>query len=1036
MAKVGQREIKTQEQIIQLFKEDLGYRYLGDWKEREGNSNIETEILTEWLKECGHDEVVISKVLRELDQASSVTGSQKLYDANKRMYGLLRYGVRVTPDIGENNITVNLVDWKNPEANDFAIAEEVTVHGRNTKRPDLVLYVNGIALGVIELKRSKVFVSEGIRQNLDNQKPEFIEQFFTTNQIVMAGNNTQGLRYGVIQTPEKYFLEWKKRVKSPEEQQYQPLESGIRSICNKERFLELIHDFIVFDGGIKKICRHNQYYGVKASQERVRKREGGIIWHTQGSGKSLTMVWLAKWIRENIKNSRVLIITDRVELDEQIDTVFAGVDEEIFRARSGDDLVNRLNESVEWLMCSLIHKFGSASGGDELTDQDIDQYIKDIQNHLPHDFEVKGDLYIFIDECHRTQSGKMHAAMNAIVPNAMLIGFTGTPLLKADKGRSIEIFGPYIDTYKFDEAIEDGVVLDLKYEARDIEQTLNSPEKVDQWFEANTQGLSDVACASLKKRWGTMQSVLSSQGRLEKIKADILFEFAIRDRLMSGTGNAMLVAGSIYEACKYYELFQSTPLADQCAVVTSYEPNVRDITGEETGEGETEALHQYGIYRKMLARYFDTDEDSAMSQVDKFEREVRKQFIKEPSRMKLLIVVDKLLTGFDAPPATVLFIDKSMKDHNLFQAICRVNRLDGASKDYGYIIDYKDLFGSLSQAVADYTGDAFDKFDEKDVAGLLKNRLEKGKEQLEEVREAIKALCEPVSQPRHINDYMKYFISADNADDKTREEDNRKRIMLYRLASKYTRAYSELANQMQKAGYSIEEAKRIKEEVTHFENLRQEMQIASGDSVDLKSYEPAMRHLIDTYIGAEEVKKLTDFENMSLVELLIQNGEGVVDFLPKGIQKNKRSVAETIENNVRKVIVDEMASNPKYFANMSDLLDALIEQRNKETIEYRTYLEKIQELAKQIKQPSGTTSYPPSLSNGPQRVFYDNLEDQEENIAILIDEQIRSVKQDGWRGNKWKEKEVRLAIAEVLKLKHDDALVEHFFQITVNQSEY
>ena len=1035
MAKVGQLEIKTQEQVIQLFTEELGYRYLGDWKERDGNANIETEILTSWLKECGHDNGVIEKVIRKLNQASAITGSQSLYDSNKGVYRLLRYGVKVTPDIGENNITVSLVDWENPEANDFAIAEEVTIHGRNTKRPDLVLYVNGIALGVIELKRPKVHVEEAIRQNLDNQKPEFIEHFFTTNQIVMAGNYTQGLKYGVIQTPEKYFLQWKKRT--AEKEQFKPLEMGIREICNKERFLELIHDFIVFDSGIKKICRHNQYFGVKKAQDRVRKREGGIIWHTQGSGKSLTMVWLAKWIRENIKpNSRVLIITDRVELDEQIEKVFAGVDEDIYHVKSGDDLVNRLNESVEWLMCSLIHKFGSAGGDDELTDKDIESYIEDLQNHLPHDFEVKGDLYIFIDECHRGQSGKLHAAMNAIVPNAMLIGFTGTPLLKADKTRSIEIFGPYIDTYKFDEAVKDGVILDLKYEARDIEQTLNSPEKVDQWFEAQTQGLSDVACAALKKRWGTMQSVLSAQSRLEKIKADILFEFATKDRLISGKGNAMLVASSIYEACKYYELFQNSPLADQCAIVTSYEPTVSDITGEETGQGQTEALHQYGIYRGMLARHFNIDEDSAMSKVARFETEARKRFVEEPSRMKLLIVVDKLLTGFDAPPATVLFIDKSMKDHGLFQAICRVNRLDGESKDYGYIIDYKDLFGSLSQAVADYTGEAFDKFDEEDVAGLLKNRLQKGREQLEEVREAIKALCEPVAQPRHISDYMKYFVSADGADEKNREEDNRKRVLLYKLASKYTRAYSELANEMGKAGYSPEDARKVKDEVTHYENLRQEMQVASGDSIDLKSYEPAMRHLIDTYIGAEEVKKLTDFENMSLVELLIQKGEKVADSLPDRIKKDKRSVAETIENNVRKVIVDATASNPKYFGKMSDLLDALIEQTRQETIEYKEFLMKIQALAKQVKDPSGTTSYPVTLTNGPQRVFYDNFEDNDKERAILLDQRVRAVMQDDWRNNRWKAKEVRMTIADVLNIDIGDPIVEYFFKITVEQDEY
>jgi type I restriction enzyme R subunit len=383
----------------------------------------------------------------------------------------------------------------------------------------------------------------------------------------------------------------------------------------------------------------------------VKRREGGIIWHTQGSGKSLIMVWLAKWIREHVPAARVLLVTDRTELDDQIEKVFLGVSEGIYRTKSGTDLVRVLNTDTEWLVCSLIHKFGR---GDDLSDADLQTYIKDIKSHLPKGFSPKGEFFVFVDECHRTQSGKLHRAMKTLLPGAMLIGFTGTPLLKLDKQKSIEVFGPYIHTYKYDEAVRDGVVLDLQYEARDIDQNLTSQEKIDQWFEIKTRGLTDLARAELKRRWGTMQKVLSAQARLEKIVADILLDMELRDRLRSGRGNALLVTSSIYSACRFFEMFNKTDLAGRCAIITSYAPQPSDIKGEETGEGLTERLRQYDIYRKMLAEHFEAPEDAAMHKVEQFEKEVKKRFIHEPGQMKLLIVVDKLLTGFDAPPATYL----------------------------------------------------------------------------------------------------------------------------------------------------------------------------------------------------------------------------------------------------------------------------------------------------------------------------------------------------------------------------------------------
>ena len=1028
MSTVGQRERKTQDRIVRFLTDPawpMGYQYLGNWEARAENANVEEELLTAWLTKQGHDPKIINKVLFELGKAKAVSGSKTLYDANREVYGLLRYGVKVSPDAGERKVTVWLIDWKRPGNNDFAIAEEVTIAGVHDKRPDIVLYVNGIALGVLELKRSTVSVTEGIRQNFDSQKPEFIRPFFATVQLLLAGNDTEGVRYGVIETPEKYYLHWKEAGEGADPEW--PLEAGLTCLWRAERLLEIVHDFIVFDAGIKKTCRHNQYFGIRAGQAAIKKREGGVIWHTQGSGKSLTMVWLAKWIRENVKDSRVLLITDRLELDDQIEKVFKGVSEDIYRTKSGADLVRVLNEGQEWLICSLVHKFGSSEEGD------IDAFVADIQKHLPKGFYAKGEMFVFVDECHRTQSGKLHQAMKAILPGAMLIGFTGTPLLKKDKQKSIEVFGPYIHTYRYDEAVRDKVVLDLRYEARDIDQNITSQYKIDQWFEIKTRGLTDLARAQLKQRWGTMQKVLSAQSRLEKIVADILLDMETRDRLRSGHGNAILVSGSIYSACRFFEMFQKAGLAGKCAIVTSYKPMASDIKGQDSGEGKNEKLRQYDIYRKMLAQHFNEPEDTAAAKVELFEKEVKKRFIDEPGQMKLLIVVDKLLTGFDAPPATYLYIDKQMRDHGLFQAICRVNRLDGEDKEYGYIIDYKDLFKSLEKSIKDYTGEAFDQFDAEDVADLLKDRLEKGLERLEEVREAIKALCEPVEPPKDTRAYLQYFVTADTADGEQIEENEARRVALYKLAAAFLRAYANLANEMVQAGYTDAEAKVIKDEVGHYEKVREEVKLASGDYIDMKMYEPAMRHLLDTYIRAEDSQKVSAFDDLTLVQLIVERGEAAMDSLPDGIRENKEAMAETIENNVRRVIIDEMTVNPKYYEKMSELLDALIQQRKQDAIDYKEYLKRIVALTKQVKAPETQASYPSTVNTSARRAMYDNL-GQNAELAVRLDEAILNVKKADWRGNKFKEKEVRTAIKAILG--GDDGQIDRVFEIVKSQRDY
>jgi type I restriction enzyme R subunit len=1025
---VGQIERKAQQRVIKLFEDRLGYRYLGDWEYRAGNSNVELELLAENLRGRGYDDKLIDKAILNLTSDASLGGGRDLYEANQDVYGLLRYGVHVRPGIGEHTETVWLIDWQHPEKNDFAIAEEVTVSGHLVKRPDLVLYVNGLALGTIELKRSKVAVSEGIRQTIGNQKPEFIRSFFSTVQLVMAGNDVEGLRYGVIDTPEKYWLAWREDSDIEE-----PLDRALTQLCSKERFLEIIHDFMVFDAGVKKTCRHNQYFGIKAAQARVAKREGGIIWHTQGSGKSLTMVWLAKWLREHQSDARVLLITDRTELDEQIEGVFNGVNEEIYRTASGTDLLTTLNQSTPWLLCSLVHKF-RGSDDDDARDEADGDFIRELKAKLPSDFRAKGNLFVFVDEAHRTQSGKMHDAMKQILPDAMFIGFTGTPLLKRDRETSIETFGSFIHTYKFDEAVEDGVVLDLRYEARTIDQELMAPAKVDQWFEAKTKGMTDLSKAELKKRWGTMQKVVSAEPRAKQIVNDILLDMDTKPRLMDGRGNAMLVGSSIYQACKFYELFSQAGFKGKCAIVTSYEPNPSDISKEDSGEGATERLRQYDIYRQMLADHFNEPADQAVNKVDLFEKQVKDKFVNEPGQMRLLIVVDKLLTGFDAPSATYLYIDKKMQDHGLFQAICRVNRLDGDDKDYGYIIDYRDLFNSLESAITDYTSGALDGYAKEDIKGLLSDRIDKAREDLDGALETIRALCEPVEPPKNTLQYQKYFCSAEQGNAEQLKANESKRVELYKAVAVLVRTFGNLANEMTAAGYSDAEAASIKNEVAHYASVRDEVKLGAGEDVDFKQYEAGMRHLLDTYISAKPSETLSNFEDAGLIDLIVRLGGAAIDKLPDGIRKDPESVAETITNNMRKVIVDERPTNPKYYDRMSELLDALLEERRQGALDYKGYLDRLLKQAADLGKGEGTgTVYPEWADNGARRALYDFFS-PDLNLAIEVDRAVLNSKPDSWIGSAIKERKVRRALHEALPSDFDR--LDDLLDLVRARSEY
>ncbi|OAJ68804.1 MULTISPECIES: type I restriction endonuclease subunit R [Gluconobacter] len=1022
MSTIGEAERKAQNRVIDLLCGDksgniggLGWRYLDNWQKRESNANIEPELLRSWLLKRGYAPDVVTQAIARLEREARMEGT-KLYEANQSFYELLRYGVAIVPGPGEAPITVRFIDWADPTANHLGVAEEVSIKGKDArawnKRPDLVLYVNGIALGVVELKKSTVSVGEGIRQTLDNQRPEFIRHFFTTVQITFAGNDSEGLRYAPIQTPQPYWLTWKE-----ESTITGPLDRDVTQMMAPARFLELIHDFTLFDAGIKKIARPNQYFGVKAAQERVRAHEGGIIWQTQGSGKSLIMVMLARWIREALPDARILIVTDRRELDGQIKEVFGNTGDKVRRARSGNDLMAALADPTDRVICSLVHKFGKREEGE------LAEMVADIQSAKIG--APVGDFYVFIDEAHRTQSGKLARAMRQVLPNAMFIGFTGTPLLRSDKETSLETFGPYIGKpYRFDEAVADRVVLDLRYEARDIDQRISAPTKIDAWFEARTRGLTPVAKAALKQRWGTLQRVLSSRSRLDQIANDIILDMEMKPRLKAGMGNAMLVAGSIPEACKFFEIFRNSGsiLAEKCAIVTSYKRAAPELTGEETGMGETEKQHVHRVYTDLLGTTSEED----------YEKEALRLFRKEPGRMKLLIVVSRLLTGFDAPTATYIYIDKQMRDHGLFQAICRVNRLDGDDKDFGYIVDYKDLFRNIESAVDDYTSEAFDAFDKEDVEGLITNRAEQADEDLRTARDAWFGLMGGVEQPKSDDEIYAYFSSPQGIDnDPDAEEKARRRQALYKISGRFARAYGNIAVEPEDSSFNKLELDEIRSEVERAIGTRNAVRLHSGDAVDMKLYEPAMRYLIDNYIRADDSEVISHLDDLSLIDLVESKGADAVKALPSASKGKRENVAEAIENNVRKLIIEETPVNPRFYERMSDLLIDLIRQRRDDAIEYAEYLERIAALVRDAKAGHGK-DYPASITSMGQKALFDNLSN-DEALTLKVDRAVRETAPFGWRGNNMRERRVRRCLEQVLD---DPATVEQIFEILKNQNEY
>ena len=943
-------ENKIQKNSINLLQ-SLGYKFVSreeNLKLRGGKTSevLFREILTQKLGEINGYEYKgkrykfsQSSILKAVDELAGISLNEGLMVANERITNLLLLGTSLEENLEDGtrrSFSFKFIDFENLQNNDFYVTEEFEVSrvsqsdAQKHRRPDLVLFINGIPIVVIELKKSSVSFENGIKQLEKEQGKDEIAHLFKYIQLTIAANGS-GARYGTTGTPFKFYSVWKEQDEAKAKESLKSLINGrevsaldmtLFALLSKDRLLRLVRHYIVFDKKMKKVCRYQQFFAIEETLKRVSAkkegaRAGGLIWHTQGSGKSLTMVMLTKLLKQIYINSKIIVVTDRIDLDGQIHETFENTDTTAGRASSGSDLIEKLQSGVS-VITTLVHKF------EKVKNQKI--VIRD------------GDIFVLVDESHRTQGGDLHKAMKKALPLACYIGFTGTPLLKREKN-SFAKFGGEIHRYTIDDAVKDGAVLPLFYEGRYVGQEVLDPEGLTRKFDLISRELGDEAKRDLQQKWARFERVASSEQRLELIAVDI--NEHIKKTLKKSGFKAMLATQRKYDAIKYHQIFEEFAELRSAYVISSNEHEELEGGNKEyIAKAWQETIKEYGSEEAYL-------------------KYVKDEFV-NGDEIDLLIVVDKLLMGFDAPRASTLYIDKQLKEHNLLQAIARVNRLyDG--KDYGYIIDYRGLLGELDEALTSYA--SLSGFDLEDLSGAVMDV----RSEIVKAKTYYTHLDGLFSDVKFKDDLESYVAVL---------EDVQKRDDFKEWLSQFARAFK-LALSSEKICdiLSEEEIKAYKQRVKFYNELRKAVQLRYHEACDFGKYEAQMQKLLDTYVSAEEVNELTKLVNIFETEFddEVQRVEG------------KNAKADTIISAVSAVVKEKMESNPAFYKSIAKQIQDVIDEYKAKRLSEEEKLAK----AKQLKDLITGALKPnedryPKEFNGKEILFaiYDNLLDILGNVEL------------------------------------------------------
>lgn len=933
---------------IEVLK-GLGYTYIESRKAETLRGNLYNVLLKNILKEklielnsytykgvaYKFSDKNIKQAILDIDEPLT----DGLVKTNEKIYESLMLGRSYKenlPDGTKRSFNLKYIDWENPNNNAFHIVEEFSVEKEDvqgTARPDIVLFVNGIPFAAIECKKASISMTQGISQMIRNQKKDYIPHLFKYAQIVMSTNKNE-TKYATCFTPKKFWSVWKEEDedwlqtqldKTVIERLPTTQDKNIISLFHPERLLEITRFFIVFDKDVKKISRYQQYFAIKEIIKTIDEenengnRQSGIIWHTQGSGKSLTMVMLAKFILSQLSkcNPQVIVVTDRINLDKQIHNTFNHTRLSAKRATSGKHLVNLINDNSADVITTLIHKFDTAANSQE---------------------PIKSkDIFVLIDESHRTQYGELHIKMKKVFPNACYLGFTGTPLMKKEKNTMIK-FGKLIHKYTIADGVRDKAIVPLLYEGKMVEQTVNR-KAIDARLEMITRNLNQKQKEEVMKKWSQFEKIASSDQRISMIAFDINEHFMKNYKTDGSQFKAMLATNSKIEAIRYLETFED--LGDlNCAVIIS-PPDQRE---GHTSVDEDSKDRIKRFWDKMMNKYINEED---------YEDSIKDEFI-NGDELDLLIVVDKLLTGFDAPRATVLYVDKPMKEHTLLQAIARVNRLY-EGKDYGLIIDYRGLLKKLDEAMEMYSGAGLENFDSKDLKGAIYDVISIIGTLRHYYTELINIFT-PVNNKKDVEEYEVLL-----ADEELREN-------FYDVLSQFGRNLSiALESEQVYNALSQNELNKYKKDFKFYQELRKSVKLRYSDTIDHTEYEAKMQKLMDNYISAEEIIRVTNpvdiLDEKSFEEELTRLG-------------SKRAQADAIRTRLSKRINATWDENPTFYKKFSERIEETLQEYKDKRISEAEYLKRMHDIMNDFTNGYSSGKYPQNIKNNPHaQAFYGTIKE-------------------------------------------------------------